>query len=48
MWMAHGWSLGRYSEYLLDLSDQAWAGDVSPLLTDLMFGEGGELCAIEC
>ncbi len=46
MWMTHGWSLRRYSEYLLDLSDQAWAADVSPLLSDVMFGEGGELFAL--
>ncbi len=25
----HGWSLIRYKEYLLDLSGEAWAGDIS-------------------
>lgn len=45
MWMTHGWSLGRYSEYLLDLKDQDWAKNVSPLLKNVMFGENGELYA---
>ncbi|MEG1946614.1 MAG: extracellular solute-binding protein [Lachnospiraceae bacterium] len=46
MWMTHGWSLGRYSEYLLDLQEQEWAKDVSPLLTDIMFDKNGEIYAL--
>lgn len=46
MWMTHGWSLGRYSEYLVDLKDQAWAADVDPLLQDIMFSEEGSIYAL--
>lgn len=46
MWMTHGWSLGRYSEYLLDLKDQEWSKDVDPLLQDIMFSEEGNIYAL--
>lgn len=46
MWMTHGWSLGRYSEYLLDLKDQPWAMDLNPALDSVMLGKGGELYAL--
>lgn len=29
MWMTHGWSVIRYSEYMMDLSGENWASDVS-------------------
>lgn len=46
MWMTHGWSLGRYSEYLLDLKDQPWAMDLNPALNSVMLGKSGELYAL--
>ncbi|MEG0864032.1 MAG: ABC transporter substrate-binding protein [Clostridia bacterium] len=45
MWMTHGWSLGRYSEYLLDLSSEEWAANISPLLDAVMRGANGEVYA---
>lgn len=34
----HGWSVARYSDYLMPLNDQAWVGDISeqikPVITD--------------
>lgn len=46
MWMTHGWSLGRYAEYLVDLKDESWAGSVDPLLQDIMFSEDGSIYAL--
>lgn len=46
MWMTHGWSLGRYSEYLLDLQNEPWAADLNPLLQDVMVGENNEIYAL--
>ena len=46
MWMTHGWSLGRYSEYLRDLQDQSWAKDINPLLKGVMVGAKGDIYAL--
>lgn len=43
MWVTHGWSLIRYSEYMMDLSDQAWVSDVDGGLKDVITNDDGEL-----
>ena len=30
LWTTHGWSVGRYSEYLMPLTSQAWVKDLKP------------------
>ena len=38
LWTTHGWSVGRYGEYLRPLNDQAWVKDIAqsikPVITD--------------
>jgi len=46
MWMTHGWSLGRYSEYLMDLQNQSWVKDINPLLNGVMVGSNNEIYAL--
>lgn len=43
MWVTHGWSLIRYSEYMMDLSDQAWVADIDAGLKDVITNDDGEL-----
>ena len=43
IWMTHGWSINRYGEYLMDLSDQPWVVDIDPGLKDVITTDDGEL-----
>ncbi len=43
MWTTHGWSLIRYSEYMMDLSDQPWVADIDAGLKDVITNDDGEL-----
>lgn len=43
MWVTHGWSLIRYSEYMMDLSDQPWVENIDAGLKDVISNEDGEL-----
>ncbi|MDD3277951.1 MAG: extracellular solute-binding protein [Lachnospiraceae bacterium] len=43
MWVTHGWSLIRYSEYMMDLSDQAWVSDIDSGLKNVITNDDGEL-----
>ncbi len=45
IWMTHGWSKGRYAEYLVDLSKEKWAKDLQNGLKPVMLGKNGELYA---
>lgn len=36
LWTTHGWSVMRYSEYLTDLSDQAWVKDLHPSIKSVV------------
>lgn len=45
IWMTHGWSVGRYGEFLLPLEDQAWAEALSPALEPVMVSNEGHLYA---
>ena len=43
MWVTHGWSLIRYSEYMMDLSDQPWVEKIDAGLKDVISNDDGEL-----
>lgn len=43
MWVTHGWSLIRYSEYMMDLSDQDWVQNIDAGLKDVITNDDGEL-----
>ncbi len=45
MWMTHGWSLKRYRDFLVDLSDQPWADDLNPALKKVMISDKGNIYA---
>ena len=43
MWVTHGWSLIRYSEYMMDLSDQDWVANIDSGLKSVITNADGEL-----
>ncbi len=43
MWVTHGWSLIRYSEYMMDLSDQDWVDQIDAGLKEVITNDDGEL-----
>lgn len=43
MWVTHGWSLIRYSEYMMDLSDQPWVSNIDAGLKEVITNDDGEL-----
>lgn len=43
LWITHGWSIMRYSEYLTDLSGESWAGDVSEAAKGIVQTEDGAM-----
>lgn len=43
MWSTHGWSVGRYSEYLMPLEDQAWANDLHPAIEPVITDDNGHI-----
>ena len=45
IWMTHGWSVGRYGDFLLPLEDEAWAADLNPALEPVMISDEGHLYA---
>ncbi len=45
IWMTHGWSVGRYGDFLLPLEDEAWAADLNPALDSVMISDEGHLYA---
>lgn len=45
IWMKHGWSVGRYGDFLLPLEDEAWAADLNPALEPVMVSDEGHLYA---
>lgn len=42
----HGWSLDRYSQFLLPLTDQDWATSVNPALDAAMRDDAGDIYAL--
>jgi raffinose/stachyose/melibiose transport system substrate-binding protein len=45
IWMTHGWSVGRYGEFLEPLNDRPWAKDLNPALNSVMLDKEGTLYA---
>lgn len=45
IWMTHGWSVGRYGDFLLPLEDQEWAESLNPALEPVMVSSEGHLYA---
>ncbi len=43
LWSTHGWSVLRYSEYLTDLSDQAWVADLHPAIRPVITSADNEI-----
>lgn len=43
IWSTHGWSVARYSEYLLPLQEQPWVSKLNPLVKEVITNEKGEL-----
>jgi len=39
----HGWSVARYSEYLLPLQDQPWASKINPLIKPIVSNKDGKI-----
>ena len=46
IFMTHGWSLVRYSEYLLPLTDEPWAAAMADTLKASMCDENGDFYAL--
>lgn len=45
IWMTHGWSYGRYRDFLLDVSGEPWAADFNQALAPAMKSGGDALYA---
>lgn len=43
MWSTHGWSVMRYSGYLLPLQDQPWASKINPLIKPIITDKEGKI-----
>lgn len=43
MWTTHGWSLIRYSEYMMNLNDQDWVANIDEGLKNVITNDDGEL-----
>lgn len=43
LWLTHGWSLIRYKEYLLDLTDQPWVSDINDAARGVVTDTDGSL-----
>ena len=45
IWMTHGWSVGRYANFLEPLTNREWAGKLSPALAPVMLDTNNDLFA---
>lgn len=43
LWTTHGWSVARYSEYLLPLTDQPWVKDLNPSIEKVITDTNGDV-----
>ncbi|MGL6106077.1 ABC transporter substrate-binding protein [Romboutsia sp.] len=46
LWTTHGWSVARYSEYLMPLNDQPWFKDVSQSIKPVITDENDKIYAL--
>ncbi|SHH51742.1 ABC transporter substrate-binding protein [Clostridium grantii] len=43
LWTTHGWSVARYSEYLLPLTDQPWVSKIDSLIKPVITNGDGDI-----
>lgn len=43
LWTTHGWSVARYSEYLMPLTDQAWVSNLNPGIEKVVTDANGDV-----
>ncbi|MCR5272360.1 MAG: extracellular solute-binding protein [Lachnospiraceae bacterium] len=43
VWVTHGWSLIRYSEYMMNLADESWTEKIDSGLKNVITNDDGEL-----
>ncbi|MCT4595343.1 MAG: extracellular solute-binding protein [Anaeromicrobium sp.] len=43
LWTTHGWSVGRYSEYLMPLTGQEWASRLNPGIEKVITDKNGDV-----
>lgn len=43
LWTTHGWSVARYSEYMMTLDDQPWAKDLHPAIKPVITDKDGHI-----
>lgn len=43
LWITHGWSILRYKEYLTDLSQESWVGDINDAAKGVITDEDGSI-----
>jgi len=43
LWTTHGWSVARYSEYLMPLTDQAWVSKLNPGIEKVVTDANGDV-----
>jgi len=43
MWMTHGWSVARYSEYLEPLTNQPWADKIADTIRPIISNDNGDI-----
>lgn len=46
IWWTHGWSLLRYSDFLMPLNEEPWAESLNPALDSAMRNDDGEFFAL--
>lgn len=43
IWTTHGWSVARYSEYLMPLTDQNWVEELNPGIKNVITDKNGDV-----
>ena len=43
VWMTHGWSVARYSEYLMSLNEESWYSQIDPAAMGVIEDDGGNI-----
>ncbi|GMQ55995.1 ABC transporter substrate-binding protein [Vallitalea sediminicola] len=43
LWTTHGWSVARYSEYMMTLDDQSWVKDLHPAIKPVITDKDGHI-----
>lgn len=46
IWSTHGWSVARYNDFLMDLSDQDWVSNMDDAIAAVVTDENGKVCTM--